>query len=249
MKSLRIYMIKTYIFLIIAFLLNGCSEDPSGPSITEMFDHPDECNTAMTWDGTYLWMGGEEYCHKVSKSGEIVSSFYTPGGHCGAIEWDGSHLWTHDGGFYGHGEPAYPTIYQVTTSGEIISSFSSPVYCPHEIVWDGTCLWIYGGSFSGLADWYKLSTSGEILYSMDPSLGNHGAAWDGQYLWSVVHPSKIGSGGRYSKLFSMNMSGEIIDLFIFEDLQFWGLAFDGNDFWVIVKYIAPDVTVCKISDF
>jgi len=250
--SLRVLMIETAILIIIAFLFYGCG--PTEPSLSQEFILPDSlASEYITWDGSHLWLlkegfrGAESRYYRLSTSGEIVSSFDAPGAYqkATAIEWDGSHLWTILW-LSGDTLPEYPTIFRVTTSGEIISSFSSPVAYPTDIVWDGAHLWIHRtGEWP--RQWYKISTSGEILDSFDFSMKTDGAAWDGQYMCCVNHPSRIPTSGRYSDIFRLSTSGEIIDSFRFDDVKLGGLAYDGSDFLVISLELGP--WVCKITDF
>lgn len=251
MKRMNSIFLGTELYLVgLICLFCSCSKDQADPYLKEEFILQDDLlSPSITWDGSHLWILADGFCYQISIKGEIVTSFDVPGEEAGGIEWDGSYLWIHNGGFYGHGEPPYPTIYKITTTGEIISSFTSPVIYPHEIVWDGNCFWIYGGSPSGLGDWYKINVTGEIVESIEPSLGNYGAAWNGQNLWCVVHPSKVPDGGRYSKLFRMSSTGEIIESYTFDNEQFWGLAFDHESFWVIsCRSGESNYRICRIKN-
>jgi len=239
MNSLKVFSIFILAINILVCSCENSAESDNGPSISQVSLWPSSLiyTSPGTWDGTHFWAAQYGTLYRVSTSGEIVSSIDAPNDQCWYCEWDGSSLWTHDGS----------TFFQLTTSGEVINSFATPVSYPQEIVWDGTCLWIYGGAFTGMADWYKVDISGNIVGTLNPEMGTYGAAWARQSLYCIVHSSRSDDGPD-SEIFRLNATGQIAESFSFDGYEFWGLASDGENFWTISEY-GLDVSIFKISGF
>jgi len=135
-------------------------------------------NTALTWDGTYLWLGSQDKStiYKLKTDGTQVDSFAAPAGSPFGLTWDGCYLWDAEG------NPAY--IYQLKTDGtQTGNGFASPGPSPQGLAWDGTYLWHADSSALYI---YQLNPDGTQAGGgfASPSSSPRGMGWDGTYLWN-----------------------------------------------------------------
>jgi len=143
-------------------------------------------------------------------TGEVKSSFNTPGNYPAGLCWDGQHLWITDF--------QQDKIFQLDQSGKVLKSIESPAYRPVGLAFDGKYLWcsdtkglIPEGDEYHRGKIYKIDPeNGQILHTMAaPSSSPAGITWDGQYLWCV------------------------------DDLQHSLICFDPNDGTTIKEFKAP----------
>jgi len=119
-------------------------------------------------------------------TGEVHSSFKTPGNFPTGLTFDGTNIWIADRGT--------DQLYQLNReTGQIIRKISSPGYWPEGLAWDGQYLWnvdIKGGlplaeNYDGSI--YKINPDdGMILHTIkSPTNSPRGLCWDGKFLWCV----------------------------------------------------------------
>lgn len=159
-------------------------------------------------------------------TGEVVTSFPTPGNYPTGLAFDGTNLWMAD--------RKTDLIYLVSPSdGRIVRTIPSPGYWPCGLAWDGKNLWcsdIKGGQdveeyYEGVI--YRLDPAdGTILQTLPaPSKYPVDLAWDGKYLWCVDN------GSDEIIQFSPN-DGTTIRSFKSPTWECQGLEYDGMNLWV-----------------
>ncbi|MBU2599464.1 carboxypeptidase regulatory-like domain-containing protein [bacterium] len=135
--------------------------------------------SGITYDGSQFYIADKENdkIYKVSKKGEIISSFNSPGDTPQGLAYDGKHIWNVD---YRENK-----LYKINPeNGEVISSFNSSGSSPRGLAFDGSYLW---NSDSGSDFIYKIDFStGVVVASFSAPRGDpRGLVYDGTYLWCI----------------------------------------------------------------
>lgn len=159
-------------------------------------------------------------------TGEVLTSFTTPGDYPSGLTWDGHHLWVTD----------FQTdkIYQLDKNGKVLRSIESPAYWPTGLAFDGKYLWnsdvkgqIPQGDEYHNGKIYKIDPKdGFVLKTITaPTPSPIGLAWDGSYLWCVdnIHRKLI--------QFDPN-DGTTIKEFPSPAGSPQGITFDGKYLWI-----------------
>ncbi len=159
-------------------------------------------------------------------TGQVLTSFNTPGDYPSGLTWDGQHLWVTD----------FQTdkIYELDKNGKVLRSIESPAYWPTGLAFDGKYLW--NSDVKGQIPQGDEYHNGKI-YQIDPKDGfvlktitaptpsPIGLAWDGAYLWCVdnIHRKLI--------QFDPN-DGTTIKEFPSPAGSPQGITFDGEYLWI-----------------
>ncbi len=138
-------------------------------------------NEGLAFDGTYLWVmnWSDDNLYKITKTGEVVSSFKIPDSS-ESVTWDGGNLWLTNS--------ANNKIYKIdSTTGAILHTINSPEWEsgvePDGLAYDGQYLCVSNNNGKKI---YKIDPkTGEIIttYSNTFDYGTvYALAWDGKYL-------------------------------------------------------------------
>ena len=206
-------------------------------------------------------------------TGEVISSFPTPGSCPTGLCYDGKYLWLAD--------RKTDSLYQVDPqNGKIVFAIPSPGFRPDGLAWDGRNLW-------------NLDLEENLIFQLDsktglalktifaPTSSPKGLAWDGKYLWvaddltrqinqisiddgttivTIPSPATSPQGlcydGKYlwvaDRLSDMIFmitpeKGDVILAFPSPNAYARGLAWDGKYLWN-VDYQSDSVYKIKIGD-
>ncbi|KPL02751.1 MAG: hypothetical protein AMJ90_04915 [candidate division Zixibacteria bacterium SM23_73_2] len=206
-------------------------------------------------------------------TGDIVTSFPSPGTCPVGLTFDGKFLWIAD--------YKTDTLYQIDPeNGGVVNSLPSPGFRPSGLTWDGKYLW-------------NVDLEENLIYQVDPETGiavktifcpsssPMGLCWDGKYLWvsdsradklyqlstedgttiiELPSPSSTPQGlcwdGKYlwvadrieDKIFMITPDkGEVILYFESPESYARGLAWDGKYLWN-VDYQSDRIYKIKIED-
>lgn len=150
-------------------------------------------------------------------TGEIISSFSTPGTCPTGLTFDGENIWLAD-------RKADKLFCINIENGEVIKSIDSPGYWPMGLAWDGKALWnsdVKDGKI------YQVNPEdGTILKTVDaPERSPRGLAWDGEYLWCAdeIADEII----KFSPV-----DGTTITSFKSPSTDSRGVAYDGKYLWI-----------------
>ncbi len=159
-------------------------------------------------------------------TGEIITSFDTPGHFPTGMTFDGKNIWLAD----------YKTdkLYCINPeNGKLIRSIPAPAYYPEGLAWDGEALWnadIKGGiplseNYNGII--YRINPEdGTILKTVQsPSHSPRGLTWDGKYLWCV-------DDGEDKVIQFSPDDGTTIKSFRSPSSHPQGITFDGKYLWI-----------------
>lgn len=151
----------------------------------------------------------------------IPAPGYSSGYYAYGLAWDGNHLWV--------GDDYNGMIYEIDTSGNIISSFQGFSSSNHGLAWDGTGLWCAGDYSEDYI--VKLTNSGARVDSF-PETWDYigGITFDGNHVWvSVYYPNTP------LNLYKVDpQTGNILDTIPSLGTQPQGLAWDGQNIWVVM---------------
>ncbi|MCP4633434.1 MAG: lactonase family protein [candidate division Zixibacteria bacterium] len=160
----------------------------------------------------------------LTKPGEVILQFSSPGPCPQGLAWDGEYLWVAD--------DSTDTIYKLNPlDGTVIHSFASPGSKPRGLAWGNSHLW-------------SLDDSDKKIFELDPTTGHQmssleapiivlkkgasplgGLAWGGQNLWSGV------IAGWSSKMNRLDMSDGSVKTFHYTKGVPRALASDGRFLW------------------
>ncbi len=206
--------------LLIALLLLVGLEAGSASGATERLEEVssfgfDYRGGDLAWDGEHLWATdpNEDKIYKLDTSGNIISSFDSPGRIPYGLTWDGEHLWVTS--------TTRNRVYKVDTSGNLISSFGLLSDLPFGLTWDGEHLWVNDGKSP--AKILEYDTSGNLVSSFDFGW-TRGMTWDGEHLWAV--------DGDTKKIYKLDTSSNVITSFDPPSSSPAGLTWDGEHLWV-----------------
>jgi len=159
-------------------------------------------------------------------TGEVSSSFDTPGNYPTGLCFDGKNVWLADRGT--------DKLYYINVeTGKVIRKIESPSYWPMGLAWDGEYLW--NADYRGRSD--KSEDRDGMIFKIDPEDGTilktlhapsnspKGLTWDGKYLWCV--------DDRSDKVIQFStVDGTTIRSFPSPAKDPKGITFDGKYLWI-----------------
>ena len=159
-------------------------------------------------------------------TGEINSSFNTPGNYPTGLCFDGTNIWLADRGT--------DKLYCLNAeTGKVIRELESPAYWPMGLAWDGEYLW--NADYRGRSD--KSEDRDGMIFKIDPKDGTilktlqapskspKGLTWDGKYLWCV--------DDRSDKVIQFStVDGTTIRSFPSPAKDPKGITYDGKYLWI-----------------
>ena len=159
-------------------------------------------------------------------TGEVLTSFDTPGSYPTGLCSDGKNIWIADRGT--------DKLYCIKPeTGKVIREIESPAYWPMGLAWDGEYLW--NADYRGRSD--KSEDRDGMIFKIDPKDGTilktlhapskspKGLTWDGKYLWCV--------DDRSDKVIQFStVDGTTIRSFSSPAKDPKGISFDGKYLWI-----------------
>jgi YVTN family beta-propeller protein len=135
--------------------------------------------SGIAYDGKYFYLSDKDndLVYKVSKKGEVITSFPSPGHSPQGLVFDGNYLW--------NGDYIDNKLYKINLStGEPIHYFDSPGNSPRGLAFDGNYLL---NSDSGSDTIYQIDPSTGTVIDSFPAPGKdpRGIVYDGIYLWCI----------------------------------------------------------------
>ena len=221
------------------------------------------------------WMTMSAASSAFAVTGDIETSFASPGSCPTGLTFDGKYLWNCD--------RKTDMIYKIDPkNGSVIDSLTSPGYRPRGLTWDGKYLWNVDASEEEYFIYQIDPKSGLVVKTLwAPCDRPEGLAWDGEYLWiaddgdnkihqistedgttinTIPSPSKYPCGlaydGKYlwvtdrikDMIYMISPDkGEVILFFDAPDAYARGLAWDGKNLWN-VDYQTDEIYKIKIHD-
>lgn len=133
--------------------------------------------SGIACEGKYFYIADKanNKIYKISKKGELISFFNSPGHSPQGLAFDGKYLWNAD---YSDNR-----IYKINPeNGEVITSFNSAGTSPRGLTYGGNYLW---NSDSGSDSIYQIDPStGIVITSFSTPRGDpRGIVYDRTYLW------------------------------------------------------------------
>lgn len=195
------------------------SYDPVAQTSTNEFMHPDVQPRDAAWDGTHLWLIGNNAnrIYRVAPSGDVDRDIPTPSTFTEGLTWDGTNLWAAGG----------QDVYKLDAAdGTVLDSFLAPPANVRGLAWDGANLW---ATLSNRTI-YKLDQddNGAVLASFPTPVSGgspRGLTWDGASLWTSEH--------NVLDIFKIDPAdGTILDrLELPQRTTLIGLAWAGSELW------------------
>jgi len=222
-----------------------------------------------------VWMTISAASSVFAVTGDVETSFPSPGSCPTGLTFDGKYLWNCD--------RKTDIIYKIDPgSGEVLDSLPSPGYRPLGLTWDGKYLWNLDASEEEYFI-YQIDPQSRLVVKTlwAPCSRPEGLAWDGEFLWIVddgdqeIHqistedgttintipsPSKYPCGlaydGKYlwvtdrikDMIYMISPDeGDVILFFESPGKYARGLAWDGNNLWN-VDYQTDEIYKIRILD-
>ncbi len=210
----------TLTLIIISTILLTSLAFANEPIIVSQVELSDSSPGGLAVDETTFWFVDMDtnMIINIDGTGQILSSFTSPGDSPKGLTYDGSHLWL--------SESADNKIYQLTKNGEIATSFDTPGNYPRGLAFDGTYMWHSDSDKNRI---YKLDLTGNVVGSFGaPGSSPHGLAFDGENLWVVDRDSET--------IFKISTSGTVLRSFDAPSESPYGIAFDGKYLWCVIRY-------------
>ena len=165
-------------------------------------------------------------------TGDVQTSFPSPGSCPTGLTFDGKYLWNCD--------RKTDMIYKINPEdGKAVDSLPSPGYKPLGLTWDGKYLWNLDVEENSLIYQIDPKTGVAVKTLSAPCSQAEGLAWDGQYLW-------ISDDGE-NKLHQISTDdGTTINTIPSPSRNPCGLAYDGKYLWVsdriadMIYMVTPD---------
>jgi hypothetical protein len=170
---------------------------------------------SLAWDGQHLWTSTlwGTISELDPQTGEVLTTIQAPGPQPWGMTFDGTHLWVVDF--------AEKRISRLDPStGQEVDSFPTPdpVGGCKGVTWDGTHLNVMGWASPTI---YQMTTSGDLVGTIELPEGGGGIAWDGSYFWVPGGPGIL----RY------DTSGTAVGWIYPASEGTWDMTWDGKHLW------------------